>query len=116
MFYIDNIKIVPGNLEKYLTPLALATLFLSYPGINRIRRLKNGRRVPIVASVEDLKYLSVILKSKYNIETILYPLSGLLYIHNSRKKKSREKFSKIVKPHLLHSQHYLLNKPIVKIN
>jgi hypothetical protein len=124
MFYRDNIKIIPRNLDKYLTPLALATLFLSSNGLGK--KVKLGKKAKLAATTlvkEDLKYLSVILKNKYNIETIIkfdnnsgladrkYS-GGSLYIKNT----SVSTFSKIVKPHILHSQHYLLNTPNLKLN
>jgi LAGLIDADG DNA endonuclease family/LAGLIDADG endonuclease len=133
MFYRDNIKIIPRNLDKYLTPLALATLFLSSTGLGKKASPRRGdasalraaaKSATTLVSLEDLKYLSVILQNKYNIETIIrfdnnsglsgrkYLSSGSLYIKNS----SLSTFSKIVKPHLSHSQHYLLNMPIVKLN
>ena len=117
MFYRHNIKIIPRNLDKYLTPLALATLFLSSPGLGQ-----NSKLATICISAEDLEYLSLILKNKYNIETIIKfnnkslnsgkDSSGSLYIKNT----SFSTFSKVVKPHLLHSQHYLLNMPVLKLN
>ena len=116
MFYRYNIKIIPRNLDKYLTPLALATLFLSSPWG------KNSKLATTWISAEDLEYLSLILKNKYNIETIIkfnnkclnsgMYSSGSLYIKNT----SFSTFSKVVKPHLLHSQHYLLNTPVLKLN
>ena len=123
MFYRDNIKIIPRNLDKYLTPLALATLFLSSNGLGK--KVKLGKKAKLATTLvkEDLKYLSVILKNNYNIETIIkfdnnsglndrkYS-GGSLYIKNT----SVSTFSKIVKPHILHSQHYLLNTPILKLN
>ena len=66
MFYRHNIKIIPRNLDKYLTPLALSTLFLSSPVLGQ-----NSKLATICISAEDLEYLSLILKNKYNIETII---------------------------------------------
>lgn len=126
MFYEDNIKIIPRNLDKYLTPLALATWYLSDTGLGKKYKLTRILSV----SIEDLKYLSYILKNKYNIETIFKLkgrklafkdvmanndceyLEGSLYIKNS----SISTFSKIVKPHILPSLHYKLNRPLVKLS
>ena len=115
MFYADNMKIIPRNLDKYLTPLALATLFLSSIWLVGIKKPK----LPItLVLVEDLEYLSLILVKFYNIKTIInnnlngnkYP-SASLYINNA----SVYTFSKIVKPHMLCSQYHLLNKPNLKL-
>ena len=117
MFYIDNVKIIPGDLNKYFTPLALSTLFLSSVELGKNTELgKKAKLDTSLVYLKDFKYLSLILKNKYNIETIikfnnssgLY--GGSLFIKNS------STFSKIVKPNILHSQYYLLNMPILKLN
>ena len=97
IFYKDDIKIIPRNLEKYFTPLALATLFLSSIGLgNKAKLGKKSKLATTLVSVEDLKYLSLILKNKYNIDTIIRfdnKGCGSLYIKNY----SVSTFSKIVK-------------------
>jgi len=60
MFYRDNVKIIPHNLDEYLTPLALSTLYLS-PGRPEERGVKLPKSRVLV---EDLKYLSLVLKKK----------------------------------------------------
>ena len=65
--------------------------------------------------VTDLKYLSLFFKDKYNIETIKFNIYSNLeggYIHI----KNSSAFSKTVKPHLLSSQHNLLNTSTIKLN
>jgi hypothetical protein len=115
MFYKDNVKIIPRYLDEYITPLALSTLFLS-----PARLEKKGVMLPkSLILVEDIKYISVILKEKYNIKTIINDSSlndckyssVSLHIHNS----SVSTFSKIIRPHLLHSQYNLLNRPILNL-
>lgn len=115
MFYIDNVKIIPRYLDEYFTPLTLTTLFLS-----PARSQKKGVMLPnSLILVEDIKYLSLVLKEKYNIKTIINDSSlnarkyssVSLHIDNS----SVSTFSKIIKRHLLHSQFHLLNKPILKL-
>ena len=126
MFYEDNLKIIPRNLDKYLTPLALATWYLSENKLSKKSKLIRIFNI----TIEDLKYLSYILKNKYNIETIIRLkgkklafknvmakseceyLEGSLYIKNS----SISTFSHIVKPHILPSLHYKLNRPIIKLS
>ena len=41
MFYKNNLKIIPHNLDKYLTPLALATLFIFFSEIRVYHNTKN---------------------------------------------------------------------------
>jgi hypothetical protein len=115
MFYRDNIKIIPHNLDEYLTPLAFSTLFLS-PGRPEERGVKLSKSRVLV---EDLTYLSLVLKKKYNIKTTINDSnlndckysSVSLHIENN----SVSTFSKIIKPHLLHSQYHLLKRPILKL-
>ncbi len=125
MFYKDNLKIIPHNLDKYLTPLALATLFISFSEVRVSNKTKNlvlfsdnhTWDLPLKykseknTSIEDLKYLSFILKNKYNVDTIIRDKN----LNNAKKIKSLyiknpsiSTFSKIVKPHLLYSQYNLL--------
>lgn len=112
MFYRDNIKIIPRYLDGYFTPLALATLFLSSTRLEK-------RFPKTLFLIEDFKYLSLLLKKEYNIITIIKDSSlnackyssVSLYIENT----SVSTFSKIIKPHLLHSQYHLLNKPTLKL-
>jgi len=62
-------------------------------------------------AVKGLKYLSQLLKNKYNIGTEIKSNSRSLYIKNY----SRAAFTNIVKPHILHSQVHLLNKPTLNL-
>jgi len=115
MFYRDNIKIIPHNLDEYLTPLALSTLFLS-PGKPEERGVKLSKSRVLV---EDLTYLSLVLEKKYNIKTTINDSnlnnckysSVSLHIENN----SVSTFYKIIKPHLLYSQYHLLKRPILKL-
>jgi len=124
----QRVKIIP-RLDEYLSPLVLATLFLStvYEG-NAIYKAQARFNTSYYASeVEDLKYLSRLLKNKYNIETNIYNSSDrpfpsmsipmeegvsyrTLYIKNS------SVFSSVVKPYILPSQVHLLNRPNLKLN
>lgn len=113
MFYKDNIKIIPRNLDNFLTPLALVIWFLNegHPGLGKKAKLTTKFHV----SREDLKYLSIILQNKYNLDTVIKSksrnLGGTLYIKNSS-----STFSKIVKSHMLPSLHYKLNEHSVKLS
>lgn len=126
MFYKNNLKIIPDNLDKYLTPLALTTLFIFFSELrvqgeinnlalficNRAKDLPMKYKSETNASLKELRYLSFILKNKYNIDTVIkdnkFNNSNIfkhLYIKNS----SLCTFFKVIKPHLLYSQYYLLN-------
>lgn len=117
MFYRDNIKIIPRSLDEYFTPLALATLFLSSIGIGEKAMLSQKDLVnKSLVSVYDLKYLSLVLKNKYNIETFIEFNNSSRFNGGSLYIKNRSAFSKIVKPYLLPSQYNLLNMSTIKLN
>jgi hypothetical protein len=107
-------------LYEYLTPLTLATVFLSSVWLRNKAILVDearsntslpARRGRFDSQVKGLKYLSQLLKNKYNIETEIKNNSRSLYVKDS----SRAAFTKIVKPHVLHSQVHLFNKPSLKL-
>ena len=108
MFYKlqDNryIKIIPQDLEKYLTPLALAIWFMDDGSrINKTVRIATN-----CFAKSDLEFLCELLKNKYNLDASIQK-SGLgkgyiLYIKTS----SLNKFIEIVKPFILPSMLYKL--------
>lgn len=115
LFYRNNLKIIPQNLYEYITPLALATLFLSstWAGEKAIFKAQSRLNTSLSAS-HGLNNLSEVLKNKYNIETENKNSdlsSESLYIKDS----SRAAFTKVVKKHILPSQLHLLSKPNLKL-
>src|SRR5579871_255137 len=91
MFYKENTKIIPRNLDDYLTPLALAVLFL-----NNSINLGKKARLAYVFSVDsqDLDYLCKILKNKYNLDTIIQSEGKVKYLEIT----SKIVFSKLMQP------------------
>lgn len=68
MFYVDNKKIIPRNLGMYLTPLALATWF-----IDDGSKLGKGAKISTNCfSLDDLNFLCLLLKDKYNLDVSLH--------------------------------------------
>lgn len=108
MFYkiVDNkfIKIVPMNIEKYLTPLALAIWFMD----NGSNLDKSAKIVTNCFTFEEICFLCEVLKKKYNI--IATPnkckqnKGFIIYIHVN----SMFLFSNIIKPYMLPSLYYKL--------
>jgi hypothetical protein len=108
MFYklIDNkyIKIVPLNIEEYLTPLALAIWFMD----DNFSLNTGAKIVTNCFTFEEVNFLCKVLHNKYNI--IATPKKGgknkshKIYIHDN----SMELFSYIIKPYLLPSLYYKL--------
>ena len=108
MFYklVDNkyIKIIPLNIEEYLTPLALSIWF-----IDDGSSLGKGARIATNCfTLEEVNFLCNVLKSRYNI--IATPnkcgkdKGHIIYIHTN----SMKLFTNIIKPYLLPSLYYKL--------
>lgn len=122
-FYKNNVKIIPRNLYKYLTPLALATWFLS--GTESSKKFEVYMKSSI--TIKDLRYLAWILKKKYNIYSVIVLKKNTSSTHTVNKcynnligflqikESSRPIFSNIVKPHILPSLHYRLNEPNLRL-
>lgn len=106
MFYKDGVKIIPQDIEKYLTPLALAIWYMDDGSVSGL-----GAKIATNCfKEEELKEMCKKLKIKYNLNTSIQ--SGgvkkgyVLYI----KKDSMETLSKIIKEYMVKSLHYKLNK------
>lgn len=103
-------KVIPGNLKKFLTPLSLATWYLD--GTDKLSKLGESS---FILTKEDLKYISDILKNKYNLDIIIQLKCKdqvAFYIKNSPASevslKAMKNFSEIIKPYFLPSlQHKL---------
>lgn len=100
----NYVKVIPFNLEEFLTPLALAIWF-SDDGS------KSGKGAKIATNCfthTELEFLCEILQKKYNITTSIH--SGgkdkgeVIYIRT----QSMPIFSKLVKPFILPSLYYKL--------
>jgi ubiquinol-cytochrome c reductase cytochrome b subunit len=110
MFYklVDNkyVKIVPLNIEKYLSPFALAVWFMD-DGANVKTRV---RLATYCFTFEEVEFLCTVLKNKYNI-IAKAAKSGrskgyFIYIDKS----SVKLFANIIKPYLHPSLIYKLGK------
>lgn len=110
MFYIKNsinnklVKIVPLNIEKYLTPLALAIWFMDDGS-----KLKPGVRIATNNfSFKEVQFLCLILYKKYNLIATVHTggkdKGYVLYIN----KKSVPLFISLVKHHMVPSLYYKL--------
>ena len=123
LFYKNNVKIIPRNLYKYLTPLALATWFLSGLHIEPSKKFEVYMKSSI--TIKDLRYLAWILKKKYNIYSVIVLKKNTSSTHTVNecynnnnnligflqiKESSRPIFSNIVRPHILPSLHYRLSE------
>ena len=108
MFYMCSegkyVKIIPLNIEQYLTPLALAIWFMDDGS-----KLKKGAKIATNCfTYKELSQLCEILKNKFNLTVTIH--SGgknkgyTLYISS----QSMTTFSNIVKPFMLPTLYYKL--------
>ena len=108
MFYKEiegkYIKIIPLNIEQYLSPITLALWFMDDGS-----KLRKGAKIATNCFTKtELENLCIILKNKFNITVTVH--SGgknkgyTLYISTS----SMPTFSKIIKPYMLPSLYYKL--------
>ena len=98
------IKIIPLNIEEYLSPITLALWFMDDGS-----KLRKGAKIATNCFTKtELENLCIILKNKFNITVTVH--SGgknkgyTLYISTS----SMPTFSKIIKPYMLPSLYYKL--------
>lgn len=105
MFYVNGVKIIPKDLENYLTPLALAVWFMDDGS-----KLNQGAKIATNCfSLHEVEFLSSILKNKFNINSA--PNVGgknkgyEVHIVNS----SMGTLSKLIKPYMVNSMLYKLN-------
>jgi hypothetical protein len=108
MFYdINNKKIIPKNIERYLTSLTLAIWFMDD---GSIASTNNGLKISTQSfTLKEIEYLCNILYSKFGIfckpqfRGTKYN-NYIIYIHE----KSCRDFSRIIKPFMLESMYYKL--------
>jgi len=110
MFYeINNeqnklVKIVPLNIEDYLTPMALAIWFMDDGS-----KLGKGAKIATNNfSLSEIEFLCKILLKKYNLVATTHKAGKnkgyTIYIN----KISMPNFSKLIKPHMISSMYYKL--------
>lgn len=103
LFYKRGKKEMPKNIGEYLTPMTLA-IWIQNSG----SKASAGLRIAINNfTKEEVQYLCLILKEKYNLDTTMQIQSSKYIIYIP--KRSMENLSKIVKPFMLPSMYYKLN-------
>ena len=112
MFYDHNlsndkyIKVVPVNIEQYLTPLALAIWFMDDGS-----KLGKGAKIATNSFLqEDIIFLCKVLYSRYKINATIHKdgkgKGYTIYVDV----KSMPVLSKIIKPHMLPTMYYKLGE------
>jgi hypothetical protein len=105
-FYPGNRKVVPMLIDTYLSPLALAIWMMDDGCIIKNRGFRFSTNS---YTLQECKYLSSLLETKYNLKTSIHK-SGLNIHYNIYIPKSSFKdLIKIVKPHFHPSMYYKLD-------
>nr|WVH38319.1 apocytochrome b [Trametes meyenii] len=104
-FYFENKKIVPINIEKYLSPLALS-IFIMDDGVKVSSGLKIGTNN---FSFVEVKNLAEILRTKYNLKTSIIKTGVLNQYNIYISKSSMRDLVEIIRPYLHTSMYYKLN-------
>ncbi len=106
LFYCEGKKIIPGNLSDLLTPLGLAYFAMDDGTLN-----KGGGFYFFTCnfSVEDNKYLSSLLNTKFNLNTTLHKHSrkGQYRIYVPQSKLNE--LIALIGPHMHPSMQYKIN-------
>ena len=98
-------KIVPINIEEYLSPLALSVWIMDDGG-----KVSSGLKIATNNfSFEEVKYLAFILRKKYNLKTSIIKTGALNQYNLYISKTSMRDLVEIIRPYLHTSMYYKLN-------
>jgi hypothetical protein len=106
-FYVNGRKILPTFIGEYLSAEALAIWIMD----DGIRHKNRGLRFCTHNfSLEECKYMQVILKEKYELDTTLHKITGLVPLQYNIYilKCSMDKLKKVVKPYIYPTMLYKL--------
>lgn len=110
MFYKNDLKIVPLNLNNYLTAMALSAWYLD----NTDRIFLNNKQ-SYYLNVDNIKYLIKLLKNNFNLDTYCKIESQgktVFYVENN----SLDCLKKILNPFISTSLRHRLNNPNQKFS
>jgi len=107
-WYLNKIKVLPKDLNKYLTPLALSIWIMDDGS-------KSGSGLKISTncfSLEENEYLIYLLKSLYNIDATIHSTGYINQYNIYIPSKSMPILVNIVKPYIIPSMYYKFGKHI----
>lgn len=105
VFYKDNVKVIPHNIEEYLSPLAIAIWYLDDGG----KRGKScGRIATCSFTFEEVELLSKALNNVFNINTRVSKETKYYTIYIPSKDNSFKIFCDKIRPFVPSSMKYKL--------
>jgi ubiquinol-cytochrome c reductase cytochrome b subunit len=105
LFYLNNVKIVPKNIDQFFTPLALA-IWIMDDGSKSSTGLKIATNS---FTLQEIEFLCKVLNDKYKIEARPNSAGVLNQYFIYIPKYSINVLSKLIKPYMVSSIHYKLN-------
>ena len=101
-FYYENTKIVPSNIEEYLSPLALSVWIMDDGS-----RLSSGLKIATnIFTINEVEFLANILRNKYNLKTSIIKTGALDQYNIYIPKSSMNDLVNIIRPFLHTSMYY----------
>lgn len=105
MFYLSSKKVIPENIDQFLTPTVLTVWFMSDGSVKS--KESRGRILNTQSFTRpDMERLTTILKSKFNLQSSIRTQKDGLQIYISG--KSAEDLNAILKDKILPSFYYKL--------
>ena len=110
MFYKNDLKTMPLNLNEYLTPKALATWYL-----DNTDKIFLSNKQSFYLNIDSIEYILKLLQNKYNLNTD-YKLESKGKVVFYVKKNSLDCFKKTIKSFFSSSLTHKLNNPYQKLS
>lgn len=110
LFYRNGRKIIPGNIESYLTPLGLAVWFMD-DGSIKSKRHKGMFLNTQAFKKSEVEKLQKVLRKKFAIQTVNRKDKNgwQIYILG---KENAENFMKLIRPYIIPSMQYKIPRPL----
>jgi len=110
MFYKNDLKTMPLNLNEYLTPKALATWYL-----DNTDKIFLSNKQSFYLNIDSIEYILKLLQNKYNLNTD-YKLESKGKVVFYVEKNSLDCFKKTIKSFFSSSLTHKLNNPYQKLS
>jgi len=114
MFYKNDLKIIPLNLNEYLTPKALATWYL-----DNTDKIFLSNKQSFYLNIDSIEYIIKLLQNKYNLNTY-YKLESkgkvVFYCCILEEKNNLDCLKKTISPFFSSSLTHKLNNPYQKFS
>lgn len=110
IFYIDNKKIIPSNIDEYFDELSLAVLYMDDGYCHKTHKGKYSTYYLSLCNFDNNSILNFIalLNKKWNIIATHQKSNNVIAISS----KSKESFLKIIRPYIIDSMKYKISESL----